>query len=126
MNMLLLLQILHTFIAVYNYFCLSYIIYCHLKNISNLFLKIAYVCIGIELLAIIPFKFICPIRIIVDKLYSPETADILFPNPIARLILPVGMGVVGICVLTKIIQIKRNNQAFCRTQKALVRSRRTS
>ena len=117
--MLLLIQILHTFIAVYNYFCLFYIIYFHLKNKSNLFLKIAYICIGLELISLIPFRFICPIRILVDKLYSPETADILFSTPIARLILPVGIGIVGICILTKIIQIRKNYQAVHWPQKAL-------
>lgn len=112
--MLLLIQTLHTIIAVYNYFCLFYIIYSHLANRFTRFLKIAYICIGIELAAIIPFKFICPIRIWIDKLYSPETPDILFPAPIARLILPVGMGIFGVCILTKIIQILRNNQTYRR------------
>jgi hypothetical protein len=106
-KMLFTLQIIHTLIAVWNYFCLFTMNACHYKNINPRILKVAYISIAIEILAIVPFGFVCPIRIIVDHFWSIYTDDILIPAKIARLIMPLG---IGLFVLSWIPVIARKTQ----------------
>ena len=65
---------------------------CHFKNVKPSILKVAYITIAIEAAAIIPFGFVCPFRLIVDHFWSIQTDDILIPAKIARMIMPVGIG----------------------------------
>lgn len=97
--MLTLIQTLHTAIAIWNIGCLLCMNYCHAAGKWTPFLKVAYISILIEAIAIIPFGFVCPVRLLVDKWYSPETADILIPYHIAVWIMPVGMGLLASSIL---------------------------
>ncbi|MGH8541615.1 MAG: hypothetical protein ACRETW_14075 [Stenotrophobium sp.] len=89
--MLLAIQTAHTFIAVWNIGCLLYMNYCHAAGKCTKLLKIAYISIAAEIVAILPFGFVCPIRLLVDRWYSVSTADILIPMHIAVWIMPAGI-----------------------------------
>lgn len=89
--MLYAIQWLHTLIAVWNIGCLLYMNVCHVLGRWSRFLAIAYTSIAIEAIAILPFGFVCPIRLLVDRWYSPATPDILVPYAIAVWIMPVGL-----------------------------------
>ncbi len=102
--MLLLIQTVHTLIAVWNLGCLLCINWCHLLGRWTAFLKWAYLSILIEGLAILPFGLVCPIRLLVDRWYSPQTDDILIPRPLAIWIMPVGLLLVATAVLALVVR----------------------
>jgi hypothetical protein len=104
---LVLLQAVHTAVTLYNYACLFYIISCHVRGRHTFFLKIAYISIGIEAVALLGFGFACPLRVLVDRLYSPFTADTFFPDFAARLIMPVGIALFLVAVLTGLLARRR-------------------
>jgi hypothetical protein len=118
--MLLLIQTLHTLIAVWNIGCLLFMNVCHALDRSPPLLKLAYLSIAIEGLAIIPFGFVCPIRLLVDHWYSPQADDILIPRPVAVWIMPVGMALLATAVLILPLRF----WWFWRTEKARVRALR--
>ncbi|HOW55569.1 MAG TPA: hypothetical protein PLR60_13065 [Syntrophorhabdaceae bacterium] len=89
--MLLAIQIVHTTIAAWNYYCLLYMIYCHWTGRKSSVLVAAYITIAIEAASILPLKFACPIRLFVDRLYSPYVNDMLLPPSLGRLVMPVGI-----------------------------------
>lgn len=105
-SMLLIIQVLHTAIAAWNYYCLLYMIYCHATRRKTRMLIAAYVTIAVEAAAILPFGLFCPIRLLVDRLYSPYTNDMLLPPALGRLVMPVGIALlfisIGIMVATVI------------------------
>jgi len=88
---LLAIQAIHTVIAIWNIGCLLYMNYCHATGRWNKFLFIAYVTIAIEGLCIIPFGFVCPLRLLVDRWYSPDVNDILIPATVSIWIMPFGI-----------------------------------
>lgn len=90
-QMLLAIQIVHTAIAAWNYYCLLYMIYCHWTGRKSGVLVAAYITIAIEAASILPLKFACPIRLLVDRLYSPYVNDMLLPPSLGRLVMPVGI-----------------------------------
>jgi hypothetical protein len=65
--------------------------YCHATGKWSKLLLIAYVTIAIEAMAIIPFGFVCPLRLLVDRWYSPAVNDILIPPAISVWIMPFGI-----------------------------------
>jgi len=103
--MLQFIQTIHTLIAVWNIGCLLFINGCHVLGRWNAFLKWAYLSILVEGLAIIPFGFVCPIRLLVDRWYSPDADDILIPRPIAIWIMPVGLLLVVTAVLALVVRV---------------------
>jgi hypothetical protein len=89
--MLLVIQAVHTAVAAWNYYCLLYMIYCHATRRKTGMLAAAYITIAVEAAVILPFKLVCPIRLLVDRLYSPHTNDMLLPPAVGRLVMPVGI-----------------------------------
>jgi len=90
--MLLFIQVVHTAIAAWNYYCLCYMIYCHATGRKTGMLVAAYVTVAIEAAAILPFKLACPFVSSLTGLYSPYTNDMLLPPALGRLVMPVGIG----------------------------------
>ena len=90
-TLLIVIQLAHTIIAIWNYFSLFYIIYSHLWMRRSKLLRWCYITILIETIAVVPLSFTCPIRILVDYLYSEQTADILIPRPYSDWIMPMGI-----------------------------------
>jgi hypothetical protein len=104
---LFLIQLAHTLITIYIFTCLFYMIYCHLRNQGGILLRIAYVSILIESLLVLSFGMVCPIRVLVDRLYSPQTADILCPDALSNHFIGFGLLLIVIAILTKLRQVKR-------------------
>jgi hypothetical protein len=100
---LFLIQLFHTVITIYIFACLFYIIYCHVKDKSNWLLIIAYITIVMEVISVLSFGLVCPIRVLVDRLYSPKTADILCPGAISRHFIGLGIFLIVIAILTKLL-----------------------
>jgi hypothetical protein len=105
--MLLVIQIVHTAVAAWNYYCLCYMIYCHAAGRKTRMLVTAYVTIAVEAAAILPFKLACPLRLLVDRLYSPYTNDMLLPPALGRLVMPVGIGLLLVALGTKAFRTLR-------------------
>lgn len=64
-------------------------------------LMIAYVSILIESLSVLAFGMVCPIPVLFDKLYSPQTADILCPRAISRHNIGIVIFLIVIAILTR-------------------------
>ncbi len=101
LSMLVFIQLLHTLITSWNYACLFYLIYCHLKDRCDTFYWIAMISIALEAIAIVPLGFVCPLRLYVSHHYSPQTPDIFFPDSCAQWIMPTGIALFVIVLLTK-------------------------
>jgi hypothetical protein len=102
---LFLIQLAHTVITIYIFACLFYIIYCQIRDKRGSILIVAYVSILIESLFVLTFGMVCPIRILVNRLYSPQTPDILFPTSISRHFIGIGILLIVIAAFTKLRQI---------------------
>lgn len=96
--MLLIIQVVHTAVAAWNYYCLLYMIYCHMTRRKTGTLVAAYITIAVEAAAILPLKLVCPIRLLVDRLYSPSVNDMLLPPVLGRLVMPVGIALLLIAL----------------------------
>ncbi len=105
--MLFAIQVVHTAIAAWNYYCLCYMIYCHVAGRKTRMLAAAYVTIAVEAAAVLPFKLACPLRLLVDRLYSPYTNDMLLPPALGRLVMPVGIGLLLIALGIKAFRALR-------------------
>jgi hypothetical protein len=99
--LLLTLQTLHTAIAIWNIGCLLYMNYSHATGRTDKKLLVAYFTIAVESLAIIPFGFVCPLRLLVDRWYSPAVNDTLIPTFISTWIMPVGIFLFITSILAK-------------------------
>ena len=79
-SMLLFIQVVHTAVAAWNYYCLCYMIYCHATGRKTGMLVAAYVTVAIEAAAILPFKLTCPLRLLVDRLTAVGQAIVTTTN----------------------------------------------
>ncbi len=77
-------------------------IWSHWNGASGVLLKISYFAIILEVLAILPFGFVCPIEVIVNYYWSPDTRSILFPGYIAEWFIEVGAILLIIAVGIKV------------------------
>lgn len=105
--MLFVIQVVHTVVAAWNYFCLCYMIFCHATGRKTGMLVAAYVTIAIEAAAILPFRLACPLRLLVDRLYSPYTNDMLLPPVLGRLVMPVGIGLLFVALGVRAVRAIR-------------------
>lgn len=105
--MLLVIQVVHTAVAAWNYYCLCYMIYCHATGRRTGMLVAAYVTVAIEAAAILPFNLACPLRLLVDRMYSPYTNDMLLPPALGRLVMPVGIGLLLVALGIKAVRAFR-------------------
>jgi hypothetical protein len=98
--LLTLVQTAHTLITYINFAALFVMIYMHWTNKRNKWLYISYWLIGIEVIAMLAFKFTCPLRYWVTRHYSSSTPDQIILNDIAPYYLHAGSTLLGIAVLT--------------------------
>lgn len=101
MSSLFLLQLLHTLVTAWNYAALFYMIYAHAVGKRGFLLTLSYASIAMEGLAILPFRLTCPLRVLVTRLYSAETPDILIPMPWSDWIMPTGMALLLLALLLR-------------------------
>lgn len=104
--LLFLIQLLHLTITIYMFACLFYMIYCHVYGKQTRWLAIAYLSVLIETGVFLTFDWVCPLRLLVNRQYSPDTADILLPPSVSQHITAAGMGLLAIAILTKLYSFK--------------------
>lgn len=110
--MLFALQLLHTVIAVVNFACLFYMAWAHWTRRAPPYLRVAYVLIAIEAVAIIPFGLSCPIAHFVEHVWGPGTPDILLPNWLSRWLIEAGVWLFGLAMAPVIVRwARRSNRA---------------
>ncbi len=105
--MLFFIQLLHSIIAVFNFVCLFYMIWAHWTGRKGVFITVCYWALAIESISVLAFKFTCPISILVARLWSPQTPNILFPVYISQYYLEIGTGLLIIAIAVKIFRRNR-------------------
>ena len=83
--MLLAIQVVHTLIAVINFAALFYMAYAHWTGRGREgLLRLCYLAIVIEAIAIIPFGLSCPITLYVEANWSRGTPAMLVPREYSK------------------------------------------
>lgn len=89
--LLIAIQLLHTFLIVWLYSCLGYMIYAHCTSRRGWPLAIAYISVAAEGIAVVPLQFRCPLTEFVQTTYGPDVNDSFIPVFIAEWVMPVGL-----------------------------------
>ena len=103
-----LIQIFHLLVVLYMFACLFYAIYCHVRNKQTFLLSVAYVSIIVESIIFLAFGRTCPLRLLVDRQFTTDTADIILPSILSAHITESGTFLLAIAVLTKLYQTARS------------------
>ena len=90
------IQLLHTILIAWLYFCLGYMIYAHLTSRWDLMLGVAYVSVALEGIVVLPLSFLCPLTLYVQETYGLSVNDSFIPSHIAQWIMPLGIFLCGV------------------------------
>lgn len=107
-----LIQIFHLVVVFYMFACLFYTIYCHIRNIQTFLLSVAYVSILVESVIFLVFGRTCPLRLLVDRQFTTDTADILLPHILSTHITEAGTFLLAIAVVTKLYQLAHKKAGY--------------
>jgi hypothetical protein len=102
--MCLTLRVIHTMIALWNIFCLFYMIYACIGDRKNILLRIAYFSIIFEVSVLAVFCFDCPLSLLQCYLYPHIPTD-FFPDMITDNITIFGFCLLGIFFLIKCLKL---------------------
>lgn len=102
-----LIQIFHLLVVLYMFVCLFYAIYCHVRNRHTFLLSVAYLSVLVESIVFLAFGRTCPLRLLVDRQFATDTADIILPQILSAHITEAGTFLLAIAVLTKLHQTAR-------------------
>ncbi len=96
------IRLLHLIVTIYMFACLFYMIDSHIHHRQSQWLRLAYLSVLAETLVFLGFGAVCPLRLWVDRLYSPNTADILLPSWLAEHITSMGILLLIVAIGTKL------------------------
>jgi len=85
---------------------LGIIVRCAALGLRPRYLKYLLGLVVIELVAIIPFGCVCPLRVLVDHYWGPETPDQVLPGALTAWFIEAGLFLMGAALLLFLLRGK--------------------